>query len=147
MLVGAVLLFEGKEQTLSLDVYSVVRLKDARDKHFFLRQQIAQGVNSGSERKKEKCQRKEAVQEEIAKGEVHPLSVEAVALDCLEDVRKIGKQNTCSGLVAWYTRNEADFIILAPMTVTQKTNRWITKYLLARLPVKAFPSRSKLYTE
>ena len=34
--------FEGKEQMLSLGVYPVVGLKDARDKNFLLRQQIAQ---------------------------------------------------------------------------------------------------------
>ena len=66
--------FEGKEQMLSLGKYPVVGLKDARDKNFFLRQQIDQGINPAIERKKEKSQIKEAVQEEkrIAKGEAHP---------------------------------------------------------------------------
>lgn len=91
--------FEGKEQMLSLGVYPVVGLKDARDKNFLLRQQIAQGVNPANERKKEKSQIKQAVKEEkrIAKGEAHPLSVEAVALDWLEDVRKTWKQSTYDG--------------------------------------------------
>lgn len=91
--------FEGKEQMLSLGVYPVVGLKDARDKNFLLRQQIAQGINPAIERKKEKSQIKQAVKEEkrIAKGEAHPLSVEAVALDWLEDVRKTWKQSTYDG--------------------------------------------------
>ena len=91
--------FAGKEQMLSLGKYPVVGLKDARDKNFFLRQQIDQGINPAIERKKEKSQIKEAVQEEkrIAKGEAHPLSVEAVALDWLEDVRKTWKQSTYGG--------------------------------------------------
>lgn len=91
--------FEGKEQMLSLGVYPVVGLKDARDKNFLLRQQVAQGINPAIERKKEKSQIKEAVQEEkrIAKGEAHPMSVESVALDWLEDVRKTWKQSTYDG--------------------------------------------------
>ena len=82
--------FEGKEQMLSLGKYPVVGLKEAREKNFLLRQQIAQGINPALERKKEKTLVKEALKEEkrIAKGEAHPLSVEAVALDWLEDVRK-----------------------------------------------------------
>ena len=91
--------FEGKEQMLSLGKYPVVGLKEAREKNFLLRQQIAQGINPALERKKEKTLVKEAIKEEkrIAKGEAHPLSVEAVALDWLEDVRKTWKQSTYDG--------------------------------------------------
>lgn len=88
--------FEGKEQMLSLGKYPVVGLKEARDKNFLLRQQLDQGINPALERKKEKERVKEAVQEEkrITKGEAHPLSLEAVALDWLEDVRKTWKPRT-----------------------------------------------------
>lgn len=88
--------FEGKEQMLSLGKYPVVGLKEARDKNFLLRQQLDQGVNPAVERKKEKERVKETVQEEkrMAKGEAHPLSLEAVALDWLEDVRKTWKPRT-----------------------------------------------------
>lgn len=91
--------FEGKEQMLSLGKFPVVGLKEARDKNFLLRQQIDQGINPALERKKEKSQIKEAVQVEkrLAKGEAHPMSVEAVALDWLEDVRKTWKQGTYDG--------------------------------------------------
>lgn len=66
---------------------------EARDKNFLLRQQLDQGINPALERKKEKERIKETVQEEkrIAKGEAHPLSLEAVALDWLEEVRKTWK--------------------------------------------------------
>lgn len=92
-------IFNGKEQMLSLGKYPVVGLKEARDKNFLLRQQIDQGINPALERKKEKSQIKKAVQEEkrLAKGEAHPMSVEAVALDWLEDVRKTWKQSTYDG--------------------------------------------------
>lgn len=81
---------------LSLGKYPVVGLKEARDKNFLLRQQIDQGINPALERKKEKSQVKEAVQEKkrLAKGEAHPMSMEAVALDWLEDVRETWKQST-----------------------------------------------------
>lgn len=46
---------------LSLGVYPVVGLKEARDKNFLLRQQITQGINPALERKKEKSQIKEAL--------------------------------------------------------------------------------------
>ena len=86
--------FEGKEQMLSLGIFPVVGLKEARDKNFLLRQQIDQGINPALERKKEKGLIKEAILEEkrIAKGEAHPMSLEAVALDWLEDVRKTGSK-------------------------------------------------------
>lgn len=91
--------FGGKEQMLSLGKFPVVGLKEAREKNFFLRQQIDQGINPALERKKEKGLIKEAIQEEkrIAKGEAHPLSVESVALDWLEDIRKTWKKNTYLG--------------------------------------------------
>lgn len=91
--------FEGKEQMLSLGKYPVVGLKEAREKNFLLRQQISQGINPALERKKEKSLIKEAIKEEkrIARGEAHPLSVEAVALEWLEDVRKRWKQSTYDG--------------------------------------------------
>lgn len=91
--------FEGKEQMLSLGIFPEVGLKEARDKNFLLRQQIDQGINPALERKKEKGLIKEAIQEEkrIAKGEAHPLSVEVVALDWLEDIRKTWKKNTYTG--------------------------------------------------
>ncbi len=91
--------FEGKEQMLSLGKFPVVSLKEAREKNFLLRQQIAQGINPAEERKKEKAHIKEAVQEEkrLAKGEAHPLSMEAVALDWLEDARKTWKPSTYMG--------------------------------------------------
>ena len=91
--------FEGKEQMLSLGKFPVVGLKEAREKNFLLRQQLDRGINPALERKKEKSQIKEAVQEEkrIAKGEAHPLSLEAVALDWLEDIRKTWKKSTYEG--------------------------------------------------
>lgn len=91
--------FEGKEQMLSLGKFPVVGLKEAREKNFLLRQQLDQGINPALERKKEKGHIKEAIQDEkrLAKGEAHPLSVEAVALDWLEDIRKTWKKNTYLG--------------------------------------------------
>lgn len=91
--------FVGREQMLSLGKYPVVGLKEALEKNFLLRLQIAQGINPALERKKEKSLIKEAIQEEkrITRGEAHPLSVEAVALDWLEGVRKTWKQSTYDG--------------------------------------------------
>ena len=73
--------------------------RKAREKNFLLRQQLDQGINPALECKKEKGLIEEAIQEEkrIAKGEAHPLSVEAVALDWLEDIRKNWKKNTYLG--------------------------------------------------
>lgn len=67
----------------SLGKFPVVSLKEAQEKNFLLRQQIAQSINPDLERKKEKSPIKKAIKEEkrIAKGEAHPLSVEAVTLD------------------------------------------------------------------
>lgn len=56
--------FEGKEQMLSLGKFPVVGLKEAREKNFLLRQQLDRGINPALERKKEKSQIKDAVQEE-----------------------------------------------------------------------------------
>ena len=91
--------FEGKEQMLSLGKFPVVGLKEAREKNFLLRQQLDQGLNPSEVRKTEKTRQKEAVQVEklLAKGEAHPMSLEAVALDWLEDVRKTWKQSTYHG--------------------------------------------------
>lgn len=88
--------FEGKEQMLSLGKFPVVSLKDARDKNFLLRQQIEQGINPSLARKAEKTRLKEAqlVEKILAKGEAHPLSMEYVALDWLENTRKGWKERT-----------------------------------------------------
>lgn len=88
--------FEGKEQMLSLGKYPIVSLKDAREKNFVLRQQLDQGINPSLQRKKEKATIKASVQVEklLAKGEAHPMSLEAVAKDWLEDVRKKWKERT-----------------------------------------------------
>ncbi len=91
--------YSGKEQTLSLGKYPVVGLKEAREKNFLLRQMLDKGQNPAEERKKEKSRQRLVVQEErrIAKGELHPLSFQAVAEDWLADVQKTWRKNTYEG--------------------------------------------------
>ncbi len=83
-------LYKGREQTLALGKFPIVSLKEAREKNFLLRKELDKGINPADRRRKDRAQTRMAVVERksVAKGQPHPLSFEAVALDWLQDVRK-----------------------------------------------------------
>ena len=57
--------FEGKEKRISLGVYPLVTLQEARKKREDLKYQISQGINPSAERKEEK----ETIKEEATKAQ------------------------------------------------------------------------------
>ena len=86
----------GKEQTTILGKYPLMGLKEAREANFLLRQNLDKGLNPAKEKKTEKQEQIAAYEEErrVAKGEIHPDSLAAIAEDWLADVKKKWKPKT-----------------------------------------------------